>query len=236
LKNKLNKYNLENFGLTIPQFLKIKKKVSIDIHLKYPKYEKFFPYTAAVRKIKINEILQYEFGKLIKLLPNSDFKIIGSKKSPSGIRITGNFSDFTILINKDFIDSIWIRKISGIRKRKPKREKLWFAVKALFNIQFEGFKGGMNKYEERIILVKAYTHDDAKKVAKKEFHEYSYIYLNTDKIMVRWNYERILATYEADIYKDKLDPTGTEVFSEFKYRKLRPEYEWHPIKKYRSVK
>lgn len=226
---------LSMYGLTQSKFLKLKKKVTVKIYLTFPKEEKYFEYKAADRITKINEILKQEYAGLIKALPHKNFVTYKSRGGPRNITIELLPSEIKPLLNKKFIKSIWIEHISGIKKKKEKKQKLWFAVKAIFNIQFEGFKGGMNEYEERIVLVNAYNHEDAVKVAEKEFKEYSYSYLNTDMVMVRWNYERILSIYETDIYKSKLDPSGTEVFSEFKYRKLKPKYEWHPIKKYKKI-
>jgi len=237
LKSKLNKFNLEDFGLTISQFLKIKKKVSVKINLRYPKYDKFYVYSPVDRRKKINEVLKKEYDSLVKILPNIKFKKNVIKKGIRSIEIELLASSVKLFENRKFIESIWIDKIQGLRKKKKKREKLWYAVRANFSIQIEGFKGGLQQYEDRIIVVKAYNHEDAEKVAEKEFKEYcDNPYLNTDLRMVRWHYEKITDVYEMlSVYKDKFNQSGTEVYSKFRMRKLKPEYEWHPIKKYKKA-
>jgi|SRR4030095_9062801 len=232
-------FHCHDYGLTYYQLVKLcNKKINVTIDLKYPKYERFYPFSPEVRENKINEILQNEYKRLLKLVPNKNYKRKGSKKNPRGIDIELKASEIKFFKNKTFIDRIWIRKIEGIKKKKQRKEKLWFAVRAIFSIQIEGFKGGLHQYEDRIIILKAYNHEDARRVAEKEFKEYGDDpYLNTDMRMVRWHYEKITDIFEmlSTMYNDKFDPKGTEVYSQFRMRKLKPEYEWQPIKKYRKA-
>ena len=231
---------LRDYGLTYPQFLKLNKKVKIVINLKYPKYEKFYIYSPEDRRKKINEVLKREYDSLVKILPNKDLKKNVFKKGIISVEAELLSSCVKLLENRKFIESIRIEKIDGLKKKKKKekREKLWYAVRANFSIQIEGFKGGLHQYEDRIIIVKAYDHEDAEKVAEKEFKEYcGEPYLNTDLRMVRWQYEKITDVFELlSVYKDKFEHSGTEVYAKFRMRKLKPEFEWHPIKKYKNVK
>jgi hypothetical protein len=233
---KLEPYYLDDYGLTYSKFLKLKKSVRVKIHLTYPKYEKFYIYSPKDRRKKINEVLQKEYDNLVKILPHRNFKKGVTEKGIRSITIELPASSLKVFENKKFIESIWIEHIPGLKKKKNKKEKLWYAVKAIFLIQIEGLKGGMQTYEERIIIVKAYSFEDAGKVAEKEFKEYGDDpYLNPAMLMVRWHYEKIVDIFETNIYQDKLDEKGTEVYSILKTRKLKPEHEWHPIKKYKKA-
>ena len=236
---KLSIYNLDDYGLTYSKFLRLKNLVKIKIRLKYPKQENFFPFKPDDRRIKINEALKQGYDKLVKILPHQKYRSIKAAKGYRGVEIVMLPKEVKKLENKNYIDSVWIEEIEGLRKKKKKikREKLWYAVRANFSIQIEDFKGGLHQYEDRIIVVKAYDHEDAEKVAEKEFREYSdNPYLNTDLRMVRWHYEKITDVFEMlSVCNDKFSPSGTEVYSKFRMRKLKPEYEWHPIKKYKKI-
>lgn len=237
---KLSIYNLDDYGLTYEKFLKLKNIVRVDIQLKYPKQESFFPYKPEDRRIKINEFLKQEHERLVKILPHEKYKTIKVAKGHRAVEIEILPIEIKKFEHKSFIDSVWIREIKGLNKKAKKtinkKQKSWHNVNAIFTIQIEGTKGGLQRYEERMLLVKAYNYEDAEKVAKKEFKEYGeYKYLNENMQIVRWYFDKIVDIYEVDIYDDKPDPKGTEIYSKLRWRKSIPENEWHPIKKYKNI-
>src|SRR5690349_9065322 len=166
MNKKISIINLDNYGLTYAQFLNLNKKVKVEVRLTYPEYEKFFVYKPEDRRKKIDDILLREYDRLVKILPHKNFKKNTVKRVPRSIEIEINTSDVKLFENKKFVKNVWIQHIHGLQKKKQKKtekKKLWYAVKAIFNIQFEGFTGGMNMYEESIILFNAYNYQDARK-------------------------------------------------------------------------
>ena len=129
-----------------------------------------------------------------------------------------------------FSFSLTIIAIDGIipKRQKRKRELGWYSVLARFVIQIEEQVSGLQTYENRIILVKAFDFDDAEKRVKKEFSEYATPYLNPDCKMVRWQFDEVIEIYHTHI--KNFDPNGTEVFSCLKKRRMKPEYVWNPRK------
>lgn len=233
-------YKLDDYALTYSEFLKIGNTVKVSIRLKYPDHKNFFLFKPEDRWNKIKQVLEQRSKKLVNLLPHKKYKIDKIAGAFRGIEIDIQPRELKKFENKSFIDSIWIKSIYGIKQKPVKKTRIktkyWYNVKAIFAIQIEGTKGGLQRYEERMLLVKAQDHIDAEKVAIREFKEYGkYKYLNENMQMVRWYFDKITDICELDIENDKLDPTGTEVYSKLRWRKFRPEYEWYPIKKYKKA-
>jgi len=241
MRKKLSIYKLDDYGLTYSKFLRLKNLVRIRINLKYPKQENFFPFRPEDRRVKINEVLEQEYEQLVKILPHEKFKAIKAAKGYRGAELVMLPNEVKKLEDKKFIDSVWIEEIEGLKKKTTRKtlkvQKSWYNVNAVFTIQIEGTKGGLQRYEERMLLVKAYNRADAERIAKREFKEYGeYIYLNENMQMVRWYFDKIIDLYEVDIYNDKPDPNGTEIYSKLRWRKFIPKNEWYPIKKYKKIK
>jgi hypothetical protein len=126
-------------------------------------------------------------------------------------------------------ESVWIEKIAGVRRRKADTtEKSYFAVRAIFAIQIEGQTTGLQTYEDRILLVKAADDKHAIRLAKREFRRYESTYLSSAGTFCRWRFEKIIDVCKT--WESSIDPNGTEVYSELRDRRMKPEYEWHPGK------
>jgi len=221
-------YNLEDFGLDLDSLLALgKRKVKLRAHIRYPKVSSIFPLPPDERKRKTDQSLREKFQSVKKRWPAKEFEIIGTKIRPSGIEGEVEAQAIAEILTVREFDHIWIESVQG-RKRStvPDNTLYWFGVKAIFAIQVEGKKTGLQTYEERIVILKAKTFEDAERRVLKEFKAYGNPYLNGDGEMVRWQFEKILDTYA--IQEEELDPKGTEVFSVLKGRRMKPEYEWHP--------
>lgn len=66
-----------------------------------------------------------------------------------------------------------------------------------------------------------------KRRLEPEFAAYGEPYFNENWQLVRWRFERVLDVYETNL--ERLEPTGSEVYSTLRSRRMRPEYEWHPL-------
>ena len=111
---------LNEFDLTLPGLLKLgQRKIFVKIHLRYPKYEKWYRYKPETRGKKIDNFLNLKYKKLLKLLPHDNFKKRFRKKRIFGIDIQIKANQLKLFLNKDIIDSISIEKIQGIKKIVP---------------------------------------------------------------------------------------------------------------------
>lgn len=228
-------YGLDQYGLSLKELLSLKNRmVNIRADIAYVDRKPLFPFSPEIRKKKLHELEKELFEKLKNIWPSKDFEIIGSKRRPGGISDQIRAADLKRFLNRDFIDYIWIDKIEGVKKLKIRKKELWFAVKAYFAIQIEGQTIGYQDVEERIVIVKAFDSEDAEQRLIKDFREYDEPYLNKYGEMVRWHFEKVVDVYE--MIEDTIDPKGTEVFYEFKRRRMKPEYEWHPLKEMKKRK
>ena len=225
-------YGLDEFGLDIKKLAALGTlPVSVRIHFKYINEAKLFPLLPAERKQRIEAWYEKVYSEVIRKLPTKVFeplKPAKKKESPRGISATIEAKKFSSLLKVPNISSIFIEKIPGYKRKKPAKAKTnqWFAVQARFAIQIEGQTKGMQTYEDRILLVKAISANNAEKKLLREFKAYSKSYLNSDGYMVRWVFEKVLDTYH--LFDDEILDEGTEVFSVLKSRKMKPEYQWLP--------
>ena len=229
-------YNLEEFGLDLNHLLALgKRKIKLSAYIRYPNQAFLFRFSPDERKQKIDQRMRAKFQSVKKRWPAKDLKIIGTETRPSGIEGEVEAQDISeILRIKDFA-SVRVEAVQGRKRRAiPDNTLHWFGVKAIFAIQVEGKKSGLQTYEERIVILKSKTFEDAERLVLKEFKAYGEPYLNSDGEMVRWQFEKILDTYA--IQEEELDPKGTEVFSVLKSRRMKPEYEWHPMTERKSKK
>lgn len=125
-------------------------------------------------------------------------------------------------------------RIAGRRKqRDPKPPLDWFCVKGRVAIQVEDERGGMQLVEDRFVLVRAASFDDAERRLRHYWGAEARPYLNPHGQIVRWQLEEIEDVY--DLGETDLDPTGVEVYSRIGRRRMREQYVWrsrrprHPL-------
>jgi hypothetical protein len=102
----------------------------------------------------------------------------------------------------------------------------FYAVRARVAIQIEGETEGFQTIEDRIVLVRARSFEDAEERLASEWESYGEPFLNSRGERVRWHLEEVVDVY--DLLTNKIDPKGTEVYSRLSRRKMKPEFEWHP--------
>jgi phage terminase Nu1 subunit (DNA packaging protein) len=84
----------------------------------------------------------------------------------------------------------------------------------------------MQMTEDRFVLVRASSFEDAKKRLSRQWREYTAPYLNSEGQMVSWSLDRVIDVYETG--ETEIDSAGTEVYSKLAKRRMRPEYVWRP--------
>jgi hypothetical protein len=84
----------------------------------------------------------------------------------------------------------------------------------------------MQMTEDRFLLVRASSSEDAKKRLRQLWKEYAAPYLNIEGQMVSWSLDKVIDVYETG--ETEIDPAGTEVYSKLGQRRMRREYVWRP--------
>jgi hypothetical protein len=219
-----------DYDLSFEEFFKLKDRtILVEVIISNWPEKEFFKFRPHIRRRKRGEWYRDAYKKITKSWPSNILKKLGSNRIPIGFQSKMKIFELPKVPMNECINSIKIINIEDMPKKRlrKKREKTFYAVKARFVQQVEGMTKGLQRYEDRIVIVKAFDFKDAERRVLKEFNEYEDTFLcNNAFTMVRWKFEEILDIY--DVLEEDIDSKGTEVYSEFKYRRMKPEYEWHP--------
>jgi len=95
-------------------------------------------------------------------------------------------------------------------------------------IEVEGIKSRKQSIEQRFVLIKATSSDDAYDKLEKQRDDYTVTFLNPYGRFVRWRIESFDDCFETGISgpKDLENSEGVEVYSKLKSRKLEHKTLW----------
>lgn len=226
----LREYGLTEKGLhhlgDTPVALEVNSRNSPDVCPRLAKFRRLLAMRPEERREAVHQWRIRQHDRLLADLRPHDCKPLYFNGDPIGVRVTLLARDVRPILGKVSAHYVKVLKIKGMsRKRETRRTPRWFAVKARFAVQIEGQTKGMQTYEERIILIWARSFAEAERKAMREFRQYETSYLTTSGHFCCWALETVLDTY--DVGDDAIDPNGTEVFSELKQRRMKPDYEWN---------
>jgi hypothetical protein len=125
--------------------------------------------------------------------------------------------------------SLWIIRCPGRIEQRPRPRREWYAVHARFALQVEGQRRGTQSYEDRTVLVRALSFDDAVNRLEVPFRKYGTPYLNVYNRLVRWRIEEVLDVYL--IGEINLRDSNIEVYSTIRSRPLTRRTSWIPPKR-----
>lgn len=222
---------LATWKLRKPEIPDNKRKITFDYLANFD-YKKFILYPVEKRKKLINDYFKKEAEKVINKFGFENFHWTNSKYRRS-VTIQTNLKKFKLFeknISKGSI--IFIKNITYARDTyKPPKFK-YYCIRMTISFSFEGFSTGMQRWEDRFILLRAQSYEDAEKKAVRLKKKSLYKFLNSSHILVGEKIESIDDIYETSILspEDINDPEGTEVFFEYKKRKLTKERYWDVLK------
>lgn len=163
-------------------------------------------------------------------LTNWKLLSVSSRRGGRLDRVQGEIciADIPAIAQLDIVSSIQIEKTNGERRKRrvvSKPRKHYYCVKMTVAIQVEGHAKGMQGVEERYVLFKASSEDEAITKAKESASAYVKPYLNSVGELVRWKVESFDDVYEV-VPDNQQNMNGAEVFSVIKNRKLTPARAW----------
>ncbi|WP_324671091.1 DUF4288 domain-containing protein [Hymenobacter sp. GOD-10R] len=224
--------NLDEWSLSEESLESLNHLVQVSIHIRYPGYEPFVDLVPQERRRAINAHYRQAYWRLIPLLSAFNFQRLGNHRRPIGIRLQTQLNQLAKLLpvlaqNAD-VSSVSIDAVEGLEPKEPAEEASFWSIQARFAIQIENVTGGLQKYEDRIILVKAFTEAEAQQKLLNGFESYAKPYLNSSGLLVRWKFEAFTDGYQLDASspEDFLHEQGVEVFSTLGNRRIRPGQEW----------
>jgi len=206
-----------------------KRTASVSIHLKYIDVKKVITLTPKERTIAIDKHLKDSFSKLLNTKLFDTYKLIGTVKKPRGVETEILLKDIGKLAERTFVEHIFINSVQGAKRIVTETAHNFFCIKMTVAIQVEGAKKGLQTYEERYVLVKAKSSEEAYKKIERHSKHYEKPYLNAQGQLVRWKVESLDDCYVTDIVNsdDMNEPGGAEVFSVLKRRKLTSKRYWN---------
>ncbi|MCL4256638.1 MAG: DUF4288 domain-containing protein, partial [Anaerolineae bacterium] len=192
--------------------------------------EQWFPYPPAERRRLLDVWHKEKFEQIQAEVALRNVKLL-KRRSYRFFSCELDVSELSKLLAIDGISMVTILEIDGLKhvKRRKRKHLDWYIVQARFIWEVEGQTQGMQMVEDQMLLVRAYDFDDAEQRLQQKFIEYGEPYLNSDGEMVRIRLDCILEVFRTNIM-DKVNPKGEEIFYTIKHRRMRPEYEWHPLR------
>jgi hypothetical protein len=199
---------------------------------------RLFRLAPRVREATVAARMRSSFQALVRDWPGQAWSRNGPVRKPWGVIGSVPARSIPRLLRHREVDLVAVREIPGraIRRRRPERPGIsWCSVKGRYAVQIEGRSRGLQTFEDRVLLVRAHTEDEARRMAWTEARDYASPYLNSDRYMVRWQLERVLEVQ--DVWtrsKAGPDPRGTEVWSEFNRPRISRGSIWRPRMEYRK--
>jgi hypothetical protein len=124
------------------------------------------------------------------------------------------------------------RPVRALWPRTRRTGRDWYGVEMRFAVQVEGERRGRQLIENRWVLIRAATEDEARERAERYAAHEEVLYLNQSGRLVRWTLEAILDIY--DMIDEPSQRGGCEVFSRLRQRNLSRAFEWHPRSRTKS--
>jgi Domain of unknown function (DUF4288) len=223
---------LEEFGLTLRRLNTLGRlQVDVKVGLSPNEYDRRLTKLARPARLALYKSLKNKsIEHVLKIWPTKSIEFQGEKNFPHSFKSTVAAHLIPGLAKDKEIDTITLLRVPGHRKRRvaTPRTLSWYAVRALVAIEVEEQKKGLQTTEDRILLVKAYSESDALRRLRDEWTRYESPSLNGDGYLFRWKMQKIIDIYQ--LFDDRIDPKGTEVYSKLGSRKMKPKYRWKPFK------
>jgi len=146
---------------------------------------------------------------------------------PRSLSFRGPASELLAIAGSTTVRSVHVTKVAGYWRRRLRKSSLaWYCVRAQVVIRVEEARSGLQNIEDRFVLVRASSWEDAKERLRRQWREYATPYLNSEGQMVSWSFDKVIDVY--DTGETEINPSGTEVYSRLSKRRMRPEYVWRP--------
>jgi hypothetical protein len=230
---------LEQFGLNKASFRRLGNR-NVRAYVSLRTYD----VTPPVKNLPPSKRLAYVAARvgrwiegLVRLFPGLSFQAQGDKLTsrsvrgwsqlPSSLIVAGPARQVLALADAAGVNSVYVTSVAGRRRRRSRKPSLeWYCVRAFVIIRIERAKTRLQSTEDRFILVRASSFEDAKKRLRQQWREYARPYLNSDGQMVSWLLDRVIDVYQT--CETDIDPAGTEVYSKLGQRRVPPGCVWRP--------
>lgn len=223
-------YGLSEFRLTSAGMDRLgARAVQLSIHLRGRSLASLWPLRPKARDVALRVVLKQQLPRLRQRFPDIEFVSRDPRKGSWTIDATVPARMVRVVAKAPQVRNVTLSAIDGRRKRHSVRALSWYCVCGVVAVQIEDHKDGMITVEDRLVVVKAFDDNDAKRRLQRHWSAYATPYLNTAGELVRWQLIDVQGVYELN--DDTFDPRGTEVFSRLRSVRRRPEHRWYPRRK-----
>lgn len=132
------------------------------------------------------------------------------------------------LSSRPGVRAVHVASIEGRSQPRKQEKREWYCVRGRVAIQVENQEKGMQTVEDRFVLVRADSFDDAERRLTLHWREYAHPYLSRGGLLVRWRLEEVTGAYAT--WESELDPNGAEVYSNLHRRRITAPQAWRPRK------
>ncbi len=230
---------LEGFGLDENSFRVLGDRV-VQAYV----YLQSYDVTLAVRRLRPSRRFAYLSRRVDRWLkslyrrhPQLSFEMKAGKLPENGTRpwaelpvtlaVSCSAQEALAIASCAGVQSVYVVRVAGRRRRRSPKPRLeWYCVRALVVILVERAASGLQSIEDRFVLVRALSFEDAKKRLQRQWREYAAPYLNSNGQMVSWQLDHVTDVYQ--VGETEIDPAGTEVYSKLSSRRMRAEHVWRP--------
>lgn len=228
---------LDEFKISVAALRRLRQQIGVAVHLRT------FEVTRAVAGLPASERHPFLRRRAIRWMrhlnaafPTAGWKITSQPDKIAQI-VRGRVAADQIvrLAARREVESVVVTSIPGRRRRRrASARESWFCVRGLVAVQVEGQRVGLQSVEDRFIVLRATSAEDAQRRLRRQWREYAKPYMNILGELVRWRLERVTDVY--DICENQLDPNGAEVYSRLRNRRLRRQFVWLGVRRSRSTK
>ncbi len=206
-----------------------KRNVEVSIHPKYINIKTIYNLSPKDRTAKAAEDKKSKIEKILRLNLFTSYKITGTLGYPSGLKAKMPFLALSKLNKIASIAYIFINKVDKAKRKISKASSEFYCVKMTVVIEIEKRKKGIQTIEDRMVLIKAKSFDDAYRKMEKVKNKKVEPYLNNYGELVRWRIESLDDCYKTDLHSpdDLNNPEGIEVYSKLKGRRLTSDRVWN---------
>jgi hypothetical protein len=184
------------------------------------------------RDVVLRKTLATQLDRLRREYPAIEFVSRGRRKPSWTIDAVVPANRVVALASSRYVDHLMVDAIEGRRQRVRRSTCGWFCVWGVVAVQIERQVKGSVDLEDRLVLVKANSTDDAQRRLQRMWSTYAEPYMNPDGYLVRWQLISIRDVYA--LFDETIDQRGTEVYSQLRRVRMRPEYRWRPKKRPRA--
>jgi hypothetical protein len=219
---------LDRFRLTPSSFARLgTTPVCVMIQQRGPGIDSLRPYAPAERLRIVSRALRDGLSIIRGRWTGESLTVRGRARLPWTLDGTTTARNVVALARLRVVADIFVESIQGRRKVASPRLPRLYSVRGLVGIQVEGQTSGYQTFEERIVLIRAQSPNDACRRLAKEWRAYASPGMNSAGGLFRWQLEEVMDVYE--LFDDQIDlDRGTEVYSRLERRLAKGRPSWNP--------